>query len=253
MHCNRRLRHTFISFSYIEVLKLLFPEMIKCFSLILIVMICGCSVVDRREQSGDSSRGVHAGAGWMPLKEGQHAGSYSVIDGDVYCGEVACDVDPIEGADAATFEVTPGSEYGRDKSNVYYPLQVTCVDGEDCAVCYCVKSILENVDPETFLYLGKDYAKDDSSVYFRGQRIDQAHARTFRVLKGGKFFYFAVDRDHVFRHGTIFAAADATTFYYDSLHSENIKDEWMTAYVVRDKRHIWKYTPPETFEELIEN
>lgn len=191
---------------------------------------------------------------WVPLKEGERADSYVLMDHKIYCGEVACGVEPLDDADVRTFQVNPGSQYARDKSNVYYPLQITCVDGEDCGVCYCVKSIVEGADPEDFVYLGKDYARDDAYIFFRGRVLGTADAKTFKVLKGpNEAFFFAVDRDHVFLRETIFGEADAATFYYDSLHAANVIGKWMHVYVFRDKDHTWKYTPPDTFEKLAEN
>jgi len=222
----------------------------KYVSVVLLAVVCGCSVAERR---GQTILQADAGRGWVSLKEGERADSYVLQDGKIYCGEVACGADPMEDVDVNTFQVNPGSKYARDKSNVYYPLQVTCVDGRDCGVCYCVKSVVKGADPENFVYLGKDYARDDKSVYFRGKLLDYADSETFKVLKGAGPFLFAMDRHHVFLRETLFKEADAATFYYDSLHPANIQGEWVHAYVVRDKDHTWKYTPPNTFEELTRN
>jgi hypothetical protein len=225
----------------------------KYYSIVLLIIIYGCSIVDRRGQMQDVLQVVDTVGRWVPLREGQRIDDYVLKDQKIYCGEIACGVDAMDGVDAGTFQINSGSRYAKDKSNVYYPLQITCVDGEECGVCYCVKFVVEDANPEDFVYLGKDYAKDDASVYFRGWLLDEADVKTFKVLKGAGAFIFAVDRDHVFLRETIFTEADAATFYYDSLHAANIKGEWIHSYVLRDKDHIWKYTPPDTFEKLTEN
>jgi hypothetical protein len=221
--------------------------------LILLVMLLGCSVADRRGQAGDVSFGADVVGEWVKLREGERLDHYTLKDQKIYCGEIACDVSPMEGVDIGTFEVNLGSQFARDKSHVYYPGQVTCVDGKDCGVCYCVKYILEGADPEDFVYLGKEYARDKESVFFRGQVLAAADAESFKVLKGPESFFFAVDQNRVFMYETIFEKADAATFYYDSLHPLTVKAGYNQVYVLRDKDHIWKFDPPNTLEELSKN
>lgn len=59
-----------------------------------------------------------------------------------------------------------GTKYAKDNIHVYYPLEIPCVDYEDCGVCYYGKIIIDNANPRTFKYLGKDYATDGENVFF---------------------------------------------------------------------------------------
>ena len=177
---------------------------------------------------------------WIEIKDGQIVDSYSRIGNKIYCGEVACDVKPMQGIDIETFRIKPGSKFAKDKNHVYYPLEILCVDGINCGVCYCTKFIVENADPTTFDYLDRDYSIDNNSVFFRGELIESADVKTFRVIKGGKYFYFAVDSKFVYKHNQIFKEADPATFYYDSLNKLN--NEW--TYIIGDKINKWIFSPP---------
>jgi len=183
---------------------------------------------------------------WLELKDDQKIDDYYRKDNQIFCGDVVCKVKPMQGVDIATFKVRPGSKYAKDKTNVYYPLQVVCVDYTDCGVCYCTKFVVAYADSKTFDYLDKDYAIDDNSVFFRGEEIKTADPMTFKVIKGGEYFYFAVDSKAVYRHNQIFKEADPATFYYDSLNSAN--NEW--TYIIGDKNGKWKFTPPGQIERF---
>lgn len=181
---------------------------------------------------------------WIELKNRQTVDDYSRRKNKIYCGGTSCNADPMNGVDIATFRVMPGSGYAKDKTNVYYPLEVMCVDYTDCGVCYCTRFVVSNADPKTFDYLGKDYAMDDNKVFFRGEEIKNADPKTFRVIKGGEFFFFGVDSNAVYRHNQIFKEADPATFYYDSLNSANNE----RTFIVGDKNGKWKFTPPDRIE-----
>ena len=85
-------------------------------------------------------------------------------------------------------------------------------DYTDCGVCYCTRFIASDADPKTFDYLDKDYAIDDNTVFFRGEEIKTADPKTFKVIKGGEFFYFAVDSKAVYRHNQVFKEAAPRPF-----------------------------------------
>jgi hypothetical protein len=186
--------------------------------------------------------------GWMDLQDGQAVDDYTRKDNHIYCGEVGCGAVPMAGVDIATFQVWPGSKYAKDKTAVYYPLHITCLDYADCGVCSCAKYRLSNLAIQDFTYLGKDYATDRVKVVFRGQVLEGADGKSFRVLKGPDFFYFALDKNKVYKHDQVFLGADPSTFYYDRFDKRN--DEQSNQYVVADRRHRWLFTPPNTLKVL---
>jgi hypothetical protein len=186
--------------------------------------------------------------GWVSLQEEQAVDGYTRKNNHIYCGEVACGAPPMSGVDVTTFQVWPGSKYAKDKSAVYYPLRITCHDYPDCGVCACTKYRLSNVAVQAFTYLGKDYATDHTTVVFRGQALAGADGKSFRVIKGPEFFYFAVDKGHVYKHDQVFVGADPHTFYYDRYHKRT--DEQANQYVVADRRHKWLFIPPTTIQVL---
>lgn len=179
---------------------------------------------------------------WVPLEPSQTLDYYTRIENDVFCGEMFCDVPPMQGVDASSFEVWVGTEYARDKHNVYYPIEIGCGDGPDCGVCYCTIYIVEDANPKTFKYLDKDYATDGRNVYFRGELLKHADAGSFQVIVGPEFFYFAKDQNNVYKHDDIFPEADPTTFYRDENQTRAI--------IIGDKNNKWHYKPPNTIIRL---
>ena len=91
--------------------------------------------------------------------------------------------------DLNSFEVCVGSKYAKDKKNIYYPLEITCVDEIDCGVCSCTKYIIKAGNVMNFKYLGRDYSINGTMAYFRGQAIEQADGNTFKVINGPEFFF----------------------------------------------------------------
>jgi hypothetical protein len=137
------------------------------------------------------------------------------------------------GVDVASFKVCPGSKYAKDNALVYYPVTITCSDYVDCGVCACTKYVIDNIAVTDFEYLGKDYATDRVKVYFRGQELEGAYSKSFKIINGPDFFYFAVDKSNVYKHNEVFLGADARTFYYDQLDKRN--EEGANRYVIADK------------------
>ena len=187
---------------------------------------------------------------WISLKDKQSVDGYTRIGDSIFGGEIACNVEPLKGIDIKTFKVLAGTNYAKDKNNVYYPLEQPCIDYEDCGVCYYAKIIMENATPENFEYLGKEYATDGKNVYFRGELIPNADGETFKIINGPKFFYFAVDKNNVFKHNRIFKEADSETFYYDSNDKRNIVREYEHKFIIGDKNKEWEFIPPNTINEI---
>ncbi len=187
---------------------------------------------------------------WISLKDKQSVDGYTRIGDSIFGGEIACNVEPLKGIDIKTFKVLAGTSYAKDKNNVYYPLEQPCIDYQDCGVCYYGKIIMESANPENFEYLGKEYATDGKNVYFRGELIPNADGETFKIINGPKFFYFAVDKNNVFKHNRIFKEADSETFYYDSNDKRNIVREYEHKFIIGDKNKEWEFIPPNTINEI---
>lgn len=187
---------------------------------------------------------------WISLKDKESVDGYTRIGDSIFGGEIACNVEPLKGIDIKTFKVMAGTNYAKDKNNVYYPLEQPCIDYEDCGVCYYGKIIMESADPENFKYLGKEYTTDGKNVYFRGELMPNADGETFKIIDGPKFFYFAVDKNYVFKHNRIFKEADSETFYYDLNDKRNIVHEYEQRFVIGDKNKEWEFIPPNTINEI---
>ena len=187
---------------------------------------------------------------WIALVDKVGVDVYTRIGDSVFCGEINCNVPPVKGVDIPTFRVLAGTSYAKDKYNVYYPLQIMCNDSEDCGVCYCTKYIIQNANPATFRYLGKEYATDGINVYFRGELIKGADGVTFKVIEGPEFFYYAIDKLNVYKHDEIFLGADPNTFYYDKEDSRNIDTKQQHNYIIGDKLKEWEYIPPHSIKEI---
>ena len=119
---------------------------------------------------------------WIPLMESQKNGNYFILEGQVYCGEVAYNSYPLEEINTESFEVLSGTEYARDKNHVLYPLTNICVDGKNWGNCHCVEYIIEGADPKSFEYAGDEYSLDKTSTYFRGIRIKELSPAEFELL-----------------------------------------------------------------------
>jgi hypothetical protein len=192
--------------------------------------------------------GQSVNPGWVSLQEGQSIDGYTRKDNRIYCGGVRCGAPAMAGVDASTFKVWPGSKYAKDKANVYYPLSIVCRDGATCGACFCDEYVIRDLSVNDFDYLGKDYATDGIKVFFRGEELAGADGKSFKVIDGPAFFYFAVDKSNVYEHNSVFTGADPSTFYYDPLDKRN--DEVINHSVIADKRHKWLFIPPDGIKRL---
>jgi len=182
---------------------------------------------------------------WIKLKNQERSDWFTRIDTVVYCGEIFCNVEPMKNIDVNSFEVIPNSNYAKDKNKIYYPIAIPCIDYSDCGVCWCAKYVLENAKSSTFEYLGNEYARDGKSVFFRGRLIKDADGETFQVVDGGYAFYFAKDKNYVFKHDEIFEEAEAKSFYYNKEDERN-----KTKTIVGDKNNEWEYHAPDKLIKL---
>lgn len=109
---------------------------------------------------------------------------------------------------------------------------------------------MDSANPASFRYLGKDYATDGRLVFFRGQLLQGADGVTFKVIEGPEYFYFAIDRFHVYKHDKVFSDADAATFYYDKTDPRNKVSEFDNRFIIGDKNNEWEYIPPHQINKI---
>lgn len=95
---------------------------------------------------------------------------------NVYCVD-----DIVENADTNTFQ-SLGSNYFKDKNNVYYD------------ICSINGIIIESADAQSFEVLKNDYAKDKDNVYYKTNIVSNADAGTFQVSDP---FFKIIDGDEV--------------------------------------------------------
>jgi hypothetical protein len=83
--------------------------------------------------------------------------------------------------------------------------------------------------------------------------MQDADGATFRVIEGPEYFYFAVDKNHVYKRNQIFKDADPATFYYDKADRRNgphrngpskYRNRYHNTYIIGDKRNKWEYVVP---------
>jgi len=201
-------------------------------------------IIDRTEEF------IQKKQGWTLLKDKERVDKYTRIGDSIFGGEIACNVKPLKNVDAKTFKVFAGTKYAKDKNHVYYPLAIPCIDFTDCGVCFYGKVIIESAHPEDFKYLGKEYATDGKNVYFRGELIKSADGETFKVIDGPEFFYFATDKNFVYKHNTLFKDADPSTFYFDKSDKRNMNQKYGSKYIIGDKNKQWEFIPPNTINEI---
>lgn len=198
----------------------------------------------------DSKRELTKANIWISLNEKETVDGYTKLNGLIYGGEIACDVKPLEGIDVPTFQVLPGTKYARDKNHVYYPIRISCIDYTDCGVCYYADVLIAGADPATFVYLNKEYAIDNDQVYFRGEPIKGADSRTFKVIDGPEYFFFARDRSKVYYLNHYFKEADAGSFHFDPEHPLNVNSTYEHVYIVADQHNHWEFRPPGQFKKI---
>ena len=182
---------------------------------------------------------------WVSLEENESIDGYTRVGNFIFGGEIACNVEPLKNIDIKTFKVLAGTQYAKDTNRVYYPLRIHCIDYIDCGVCYYADVIVKGANPKKFKYLSKDYATDGKHAFFRGERLKGADGATFKVIEGPKFFFFATDKNHVYKHDKIFRDADPSTFYYGETAPRNRVSEFDNRYIIGDKNNKWEFIPPD--------
>ena len=187
---------------------------------------------------------------WTHLNDKERIDGYTRIGDSIFGGDIACNVKPLKNIEVKTFKVLTGTKYAKDTNHVYYPLEIICIDYTDCGVCYYANVIIEGANPAFFQYLDKDYATDGRLVFFRGELLKGADGATFKVIDGPQYFYFAIDKYHVYKHDKVFNDADPVTFYYDQADTRNKVAEYDNRYIIGDKNNEWEYIPPDQIKKV---
>lgn len=132
--------------------------------------------------------------------------SYFIENNTVYYGQSdSGEKGKIEKADIKTFKII-NTYYAKDKNWVYY-------NG----------GVLSEINSGKIEFLGgvgtligeDGYIKDDKSVYFLGEKIEKADAKTFTVLKANnisQYSSYGKDKNHIYFKSKILDGADSETF-----------------------------------------
>jgi hypothetical protein len=111
---------------------------------------------------------------------------------EFFCLKKVSEIDPI------TFSAPKGDSFlARDKNNVYVL---------SCDVS-CWAEVLEEADPDTYVFLGGHYSKDKNNAYFQSYVLD-ADPQTFTHIEG----WYAKDNNFVFRGSSQLNGADPESF-----------------------------------------
>lgn len=121
---------------------------------------------------------------WVSVPVDSFAEGYNNIGGQIYWGYIVGDFTEEDnvGADIETFLVCKGSEYAKDKYNVYYPQVVICYDGfkedketgeyEGFGGEVAEEIILRGAKPSQFKYIGNGYAVSGNKMFHDGEVIE---------------------------------------------------------------------------------
>ena len=180
---------------------------------------------------------------WLKLGRELNTGPFRLHNGKIYCGETDCGAEPMKDVDFQTFEYLSGTDFARDKEKIYYPVEKSCITYTDCCVCTCVQYVLKGFKPQTFRYLGKEYATDGRNVIFRGDTLKGLNGAKARVIEGPKNFFAITDGNRIFLWDKPFPGADPQTFRFVSMDAKN-------QYLLADKSKRWLMAPPNMPQEI---
>ena len=112
--------------------------------------------------------------------------------------------------------------------------------------------IIKGANPLSFRVLGNDYATDGRLVFFRGELVKGAQGESVELLKGPEFFYCVKDAKNVFLYKKKLKNADPKSFtYWKREYRDPYVGDSSPVYLLRDKKHIWRFDPPY-FPQLID-
>lgn len=163
---------------------------------------------------------------WVSVSDTSYESPYYLIGDSIYVGYISLSnesprefflrkrsnsflVNPLTDVDIASFEVNINKDrcfYARDKNAVYYPCGKANGGGPEFfdgiyggGELYFGDISIDEADPQTFQYIGSNYASDKYNIYFKGYVVQQADHKTFKVLGKG----YAIDKDNMYYQGRI--------------------------------------------------
>lgn len=121
---------------------------------------------------------------WISIQKTNSSKFILINENTISTGDVPeNELSYLENVDVSTFEIWKNSDYARDKNRVYYPINFTCIEFENGdGMCFYDEYVVENANPNTFEYLGKEYAKDDKSFFFKGKLLENIDEKTIQEL-----------------------------------------------------------------------
>lgn len=110
---------------------------------------------------------------WRSLEEGERVDSWIRVDSTIFCGDSSSAFKPMQNIDFDSFQVWPESDYARDSTNVYYPLEVVHLQVNDTTLAHCRQYVVEGVEqPYNFRYLRLGYGTDNLNVFYKGKLLE---------------------------------------------------------------------------------
>lgn len=110
---------------------------------------------------------------WRSLDNDERVDSWIRVDSTIFCGDSSSALQPMQDIDFDTFQVWPESNYARDSTNVYYPLEVVHLPVIDTTLAYCRRYVVEGVqNPYDFRYLRRGYGTDNLNVFYKGVLVE---------------------------------------------------------------------------------
>ena len=139
---------------------------------IIIIILCAFLVSCKEKKYNYKSKGE-----WVHLKNGETIDGYTRIGDSIYGGYgdpiyLHTTMPALKGVDVNSFMVCKNTRYAKDSYHVYYPLRLVCEDAMDFGGCYFKDYIMEDVSPESFIYIGQGYATDGYKLFKEGKEVN---------------------------------------------------------------------------------
>ena len=139
---------------------------------IIIIILCAFLVSCKDKKYNYKSKGE-----WVHLKNGETIDGYTRIGDSIYGGYgdsiyLHTTMPALKGVDVSSFMVCKNTGYAKDSYHVYYPLRLVCEDAMDFGGCYFKDYIMEDVSPESFIYIGQGYATDGYKLFKEGKEVN---------------------------------------------------------------------------------
>lgn len=184
----------------------------------ILLVIFGCIVPSGTPQVDNSLNNE-----WVSLNTGDEIGRYFRKDDQIYVHVNGMINEELKNADPASFQANRKfSEFGRDKTHVWFISSVLSVDqatweiisqgySKDKIKVYCGVHELPDADPKTFKVIRNGFAEwgaDKEAVYDQWFKLENSDPQTFQFIGGS----FSKDRNNVYFYQHRLDGADPTSF-----------------------------------------